>query len=111
MTIGGFLSSRRQELGLTLEEVGAFVGVSKATVSRWESGDIHKMKRDKIDALSDVLHFDPVILLSEPELLIGEERSLLFAYRNADEGTKASVLKLLDIPYPKKESDARQSAI
>ena len=40
------LEKRRKELGLTLEEVGNFVGVSKSTVKKWETGFIDNMKRD-----------------------------------------------------------------
>ena len=46
--MNNFLKQRRNELGLTLEEVGKKVGVSKGTVQKWESGFIDNMKRDKI---------------------------------------------------------------
>ena len=46
---------RRKELGLTMREVANKVGVSEATVSRWESGDIRNMRRDKIAALARAL--------------------------------------------------------
>lgn len=46
---------RRKELKMTLKEVANAVGVSEATVSRWESGDIKNMRRDKIAALARVL--------------------------------------------------------
>ena len=52
MTIGMMIRARREELRMTLEDVSKAVGVSKATVSRWESGDIHKLKRDNIQALA-----------------------------------------------------------
>ena len=34
------LKDRRIELGLTMDEVANIVGVSKSTVSKWESGHI-----------------------------------------------------------------------
>ena len=40
MTIGEIIYTKRKALDLTLEDIGKAVGVSKATVSRWESGDI-----------------------------------------------------------------------
>ena len=43
---------RRLELGLTQREIADRVGVTEATVSRWESGDIRNMRRDKIAALA-----------------------------------------------------------
>lgn len=59
MTIGEKISTRRKELGLTLEDVGNFVGVGKSTVKKWESGYIANMRRDKIAALSKILQMNP----------------------------------------------------
>ena len=63
MTIGEVVTKRRKELGLTLEDVGKSVGVTKTTVLRWESGAIHSMKRDKIAALASVLQLDPSVFI------------------------------------------------
>lgn len=38
LNIGTVLGERRREKGVTQEEVAAFVGVSKASVSKWENG-------------------------------------------------------------------------
>lgn len=54
---------RRAELGYTMKEVANAVGVSEATVSRWESGDIQNMKRANIEKLSRVLDIPPSVLL------------------------------------------------
>ena len=48
---------------MTLKEVANAVGVSEATVSRWESGDIKNMRRDKIAALARVLDVPPAVLM------------------------------------------------
>lgn len=64
ISIGTIIRNRRLELGLTLEEVGAFVGVGKSTVLKWESGYIENMKRDKIKLLSEVLKISPVSLIT-----------------------------------------------
>ncbi len=53
------IKKRRLELGLTLEEVGKAVGVSKSTVRKWETGYIGNMKRDKIGKLATVLKISP----------------------------------------------------
>ena len=54
---------RRLELGLTQKEVADRVGVTEATVSRWESGDIKNMRRDKIAALARALDISPAVLM------------------------------------------------
>lgn len=62
------IRNKRIELGLTLAEVAEAVGVRAATVSRWESGDIANMRRDKIEALAHVLGLSPLDILGrEPE--------------------------------------------
>ena len=48
---------------MTLKEVADAVGVSEATVSRWESGDIENMKRDKIKKLADALLISPGVIM------------------------------------------------
>lgn len=53
--MSGYLADRRKELGLTQREVADAVGVSEATVSRWESGEIANMRRDKIASLASTL--------------------------------------------------------
>ena len=50
--MGNYLTDRRKELELTMKQVAEAVGVSEGTVSRWESGAIANMKRDKIYALA-----------------------------------------------------------
>lgn len=59
MTIGGKIKALRLEKGMSLEELGKCVGVSKSTVQKWESGYIANMKRDKISLLAKVLGVSP----------------------------------------------------
>ena len=57
------IKQRREELGLTMEQVAAACGVSRPTVSRWESGEIKDVRREKIIALAKVLRVAPTFLL------------------------------------------------
>ena len=56
MDIKNILRQKRKELNLTMKQVADACGVSEATVSRWESGDIGDMKRSRISSLSKILH-------------------------------------------------------
>lgn len=63
MDFKDIIKSRRSALGLTLDDIARHVGVSGATVSRWESGDIENIRRDKIAKLAEVLHVTPAYLM------------------------------------------------
>lgn len=57
------LKRRRKELGLTLLQVAEAMGVSEATVQRWESGSIKSVRYDKIDKLAKVLKVEPAEIM------------------------------------------------
>lgn len=58
------IKERRTELGLTMKELSDLVGVSEATISRWESGNIANMRRDRIAALASALMLSPIDIMS-----------------------------------------------
>lgn len=62
-SVGKLIYDRRTELGITQKEVADFVGVSEATVSRWESGHIDNMRRDRIASLSKILRLSPLAIM------------------------------------------------
>ena len=63
MEVKEIIRRRRLELGYSMKSLGEKVGVSEATISRWESGDIANMKRDKIKSLADALMISPNIIM------------------------------------------------
>lgn len=92
MEIGNIIYTRRKELGLTLEQIGDYVGVSKSTVKKWESGYISNMRRDKISLLAKILKIPPTDLINEesetvaPALLPNaNEQELIKIYRNVNQ--------------------------
>ena len=93
------LKARRNALGLTLEEVGNAVGVSKTTVARWESGIISSLRGDKINKLAAVLSCEPSYLMeweeNEDRLDINSiEYAIYGEARNLDEDEKRQLLEL-----------------
>lgn len=89
------IKSLRLQKGLTLEQVGNYVGVGKATVLKWESGLIQNMRRDKIAKLAQILG-------TTPDFLIGWES-------DQDEWTRAfceSVDEQLALSDPTDVSDS-----
>ena len=67
MEVKDILKKRRLEIGLTMKQVAEAVGVSEGTISRWESGDIVNMRRDKIALLADVLRITPAVIMGWDE--------------------------------------------
>ena len=63
MEIKDILRNRRIEMGYTMKDVADRVGVSEGTISRWETGEIANMRRDKIALLADVLQLSPLIIM------------------------------------------------
>ena len=59
-----YLAERRKSLGLTQKEIAIAVGVSEATVSRWESGEIANMRRDRIAAYATALKTTPSFIMT-----------------------------------------------
>ena len=61
--IGDRIKEARQRLGYSAEQVAAFLGVSPATVYRYENGDISKLPSKFIKPLADYLCVTPSYLM------------------------------------------------
>lgn len=62
MDIGSRIKSLREARGLTLEQVGDFIGVNKATVQRYEVGNID-IKRNVAIKLAECLCTSPSYIM------------------------------------------------
>lgn len=56
VTTGERIKARRKELGLSAEQLAAKIGVSAATVYRYENGSIEKVSSDILAPLAQALH-------------------------------------------------------
>ena len=88
------LKNKRIESGLSLQEVAEKIGISKVTLSRYESLDIVNIPSDKIEELA-------IIYGTTPAYLMGwENKSVItapsFEYRNYPEGIAAGALEEVD---------------
>lgn len=63
MTIGERLKRLRTEKGLTQEEVGNVLGITKAAVQKYENGTITNFKSDTIRKLSILFGIAPVYFI------------------------------------------------
>ncbi len=71
------LKARRRELGLTLLQVANHVGVTEATVQRWESGKIKSLHYDNIIKLGNALSMNPSMLMGWEHNDVSPERRKL----------------------------------
>ena len=63
MTTGERMKNRRKELGYSAEYVANCLGISPATIYRYEKGDIEKVPGDILEPLSNALHTTPKYLM------------------------------------------------
>lgn len=110
MNFGDRLKERREELGLTLQQLADKIGVSNATVQRYESGRIKTPRMPQLQALAKVLNVDTNYLLglqegnAAPDLesplqkvkLTAREQILLSRYKNMPDTERRAVYCLLD---------------
>lgn len=80
MEFNELLKNARKRANKTLEEVAKDCGVSKATVQRWESGEIKNVRRDKISKLAASLNITPSYLMGweENEFLKYNEEDITY---------------------------------
>ena len=113
MEVKDLLKEKRIASGLTMLELSKLVGVSEGTISRWESGEIANMKRDKILSLAKALHISPADIMGWDDMyhqsglqLSGLEKTVISSYRKADDLTKQMVHRVLGIEEVKPEESA-----
>lgn len=104
MEIGEMIKNARIKADLTQTELANLLGVNVGSVSRWESGDVQNMKRDKIAKLSRVLGI-PLENLMGWEVPQDEAQiKRLLAYYNAfSDNKKKDLLNYAEYINSKKE--------
>lgn len=55
MTIGKKIHERRKEIGISAEKLAEIIGVSPATIYRYENGDIGKIPADRLNEIAVAL--------------------------------------------------------
>lgn len=100
--MGNYLAERRKALGITQKEIAELVNVSEATVSRWESGEIANMRRDRIAAYAKALKVTPNFIMTGNDESIESPLSKIKAALEQEDSLTAEIIKLiLDLPENK----------
>lgn len=108
MDLGSLLRQKRKEKGLTLEQVGNAIGVSKNTVSKYERNMIANMGNQKRLALAKLLDIPPALFIeavdsieTQSEQITAREfqfevKELLSKTNNISEQEKALLVQTLE---------------
>jgi transcriptional regulator with XRE-family HTH domain len=105
VSLGTFSRERRQDLGLTQEQVAERIGatVRQAEVSRLESGRIALPRRDRLTAIAAALEVSLGELLVRTEALVAEATESLVQAEQA----LTSLRQLLQTLQPRAEAHVK----
>lgn len=96
MSIGSNIKKYRLEAGMTLDEVAQKVGISRQTMSRYETGVISNIPSDKLEAIARVLGINPSLLM---EWAVQWREDIYEDYRNASsDSVRRQILKSCGVP-------------
>ena len=65
MTTGEKIRQRRNEMGMTQDQLAALVGISRSTLLRYENGAINGVPHTSLIPIAKALHTDPGYFLEE----------------------------------------------
>lgn len=92
--IGRKIRELRKAAGLTQSELASRLGVQKAAVAKYESGEIENLKRSTIQKLALLFDVSPVVFI-DPNYTEPFGFEIVRRYNNADDTTKMMVDRLL----------------
>ena len=111
MSVGAMIKRLRMEKGMTQSELGEVLGVKKAAVQKYESGQVQNLKQDTIRKLCEVFDKNPAVFIYDSETLkkelnllesiesyYGEEViELLQAYENLSDENRVRLMDYLSL--------------
>lgn len=71
--VGKRIKERRNELGISAVDLAERLGLSKATIHRYENGDIKNIKLPILEAMAEVLKVDPLWLVGKTDVKDGDD--------------------------------------
>lgn len=74
MSVGNTIKKLRLDKGMTQAELGALLGVKKAAVQKWESGQVQNLKHSTIRSLCEIFDVNPIVFVFESNEIFNSER-------------------------------------
>jgi transcriptional regulator with XRE-family HTH domain len=105
---GDRIRIRRQELGMSVDDVAAKLNINRATIYRYESNEIRNFSISILKPLAKVLKTTPAFLMGWEDIpdeaeISPDDFRLLSAYHSASDKEKAVIETLLGLGEPKDE--------
>ena len=97
MGLADNIKNYRLKKKLTLEEVAQKVGITRSTLSKYESGSITNIPSDKIEKIASALETTPGELMDWEDDYDEETRMIARKYYDFDTKDREKFKKLLDI--------------
>lgn len=113
MIVGEIIRERRKAIGMTPEELADKIGVSRATIYRYESNKVGKMPINSLCPLAHALRTTPAELMGWKQnhfSITDKEKIHITKYRAIPDASKALVDERLDLLYEMETQKARQEA-
>lgn len=111
MTTGERLKLRRKEIGFSAEKVADQLGVSPATIYRYEKGDIEKVPVDSLAELAKILQTTPAYLMGwESQTDQAEINDLLAQIQASEEKEQSRIAEMIQ-DFKKLNDDGKAKAI
>ena len=105
MTIGERIKLSREKKGMTLEQLGKYVGVAAQTLSRYETGAITGIPADRIESIAKALDTTPAYLMGWEDVIQEEyteeelsqaKQDLIDKIKSLDDSTVAALNQIAD---------------
>lgn len=114
MKLGDRIRYLRINLGLTQEELGQKVGLTKSAINKYEKGSIENMKQSMIARFASALDVSPVYLLGLEDPKQDQEDRLLSLFRMMNDEGRAYLLQTAEMAsrtYIKKDPSVSDEVI
>ena len=113
MTIGERIKQRRIDLGLSADDLANAIGKNRATIYRYENGNIENLPITILEPLAKALHTTPADLLGrtlekEPLKLSALEERIIMKLRQLNSEAIEEIEDIIDVKLAKLQRKAEE---
>lgn len=94
--IGDIIKSLRVKAGLTQEELGARVGVSRSAVSLWEIG-VSEPSVSNVRSMAKIFDISPMEIMGRKSAVEGRGKDFVSLFNSLDEAQQDAIVGLMKV--------------